>query len=70
MKKVIVTFPDETRLGVFCELIEENQLPIQNLEQGHFVLNFCFAENDRRWVYDFLIHAQTINLASSYWTVA
>ena len=55
-----------------CELIEENDLPVQDVKDFYSepdrqcALRFFLEEEDVNQVRDFLFHAQTLNLASTY----
>lgn len=70
--KVIMNFPDYTRLYVVEELIQENELPVQHVKDyfsafhGLPTLTFTIAEGDINQVRDFILHVKTINLASRY----
>jgi len=70
--KVVMNFPDYTRLFITEELIHENELPVQHVKdylsmfQGLPTLTFTIEEGDINQVRDFMLHAQTINLASRY----
>jgi len=70
--KVIMNFPDYTRLYIVEELLQENELPVQDVKDyfsefhGLPSLTFTIEEGDMHQVRDFMVHAQTINLASRY----
>jgi len=71
-RKVIMNFPDYTRLFITEELLQENELPVQNIKDyfsmfhGLPCLTFTIDEGDINQVCDFMLHAKTINLASRY----
>ena len=70
--KVIMNFPDYTRLFVVEELVQENELPVQNVKDYFSLfhnlptLTFTIEEGDINQVRDFMQHAKTINLANRY----
>ena len=70
--KVIMNFPDYTRLFIVEELLQENELPVQHVKDYFSMfhhlptLTFTIEESDINQVCDFMQHAKTINLASRY----
>ena len=70
--KVIMTFPDYTRLFITEELLQENELPVQNVKDYLSMfyslptLTFTINEGDINQARDFMQHAKSIHLASRY----
>jgi len=70
--KVVMNFPDYTRLFIVDELLRENELPVQNVRDYYSTVNelptltFTIEQGDINQVRDFMLHAKTIHLAIRY----